>query len=258
MNLMETLEAPSLKQPPGTPPWTLQYWSKLTSTNTHAAGLPPWSAVLAGVQTNGRGRNGRAWVSDSGGLWLSAVVPCPAPRAQWAILPLAAGWALLRTLRNLGVVEPRLRWPNDVMIGRFKLAGLLVERFEPETAVIGIGLNVFNLPESCEPGLAGLTVRLADLVELKCSLFDLTEQVLGSVRHMHATLGAGGFGEIAAELNEAWGSERRVSVQLHGGSTAIVGVFRGIDELGRVQVDSDEFGSCAYDASHVFQFREIE
>lgn len=256
-HLMETLEAPPPNLTSATPPWTLQFWPKVDSTNSRAATLPPWSAVLAGSQTSGRGRNGRTWVSDSGGLWLSAVLPCPAPRSQWAILPLAAGGALLRTLRALGVVEPRLRWPNDVMIGRLKLAGLLVERFAPDSAVIGIGLNVFNQPEFGDPTLAGTTTRLADLTELKCSLLDLTERVLASLRAMHSTLAAGRFHELVDELNHSWGEPRRVSLQLHDGDAPILGVFRGVDALGRVRVDSAATGAAVYDASQVLHFREL-
>lgn len=256
---METLVlSPATQLAPAAPPWTLQYLPRVDSTNLRAAALPAWSAVLAGAQTAGRGRNGRSWISDSGGVWLSAVVPCPEPRARWAVLPLVAGWALIRSLQELGVAGPRLRWPNDVMVARRKLAGILVERFSSETAVIGIGLNVFNSPEDFDASLAGSTVRLADLVMLRCSLLDVSEAVLGSIRQAYAVLSGGGFSGIVADLNRSWTPASRVTLQLHGGNTLIEGEFLGIDEQGRVRVEASDSGVCVYDASQVQQLRELD
>jgi BirA family biotin operon repressor/biotin-[acetyl-CoA-carboxylase] ligase len=92
--------------------WTVHEFAEVTSTNALAAHLPPWSAVRADEQTAGRGRSGRPWVSDRGGLWLSAVVPTPGDPAVWALLPLATGWALLTVLHELEVAGARLRWPD--------------------------------------------------------------------------------------------------------------------------------------------------
>jgi BirA family biotin operon repressor/biotin-[acetyl-CoA-carboxylase] ligase len=127
--------------------WCIHTAHEIGSTNSAAARLPAWHAVRARVQTDGRGRTGRAWTSGEGGLWLSAVLPCTGNRARWAILPLAAGWAIVAALKELGAHGLRLRWPNDIMAGHRKLAGLLVERYRNDTAVVGIGLNVFNSPE---------------------------------------------------------------------------------------------------------------
>jgi BirA family biotin operon repressor/biotin-[acetyl-CoA-carboxylase] ligase len=93
--------------------WTVWEYDSVTSTNLVAAELPAWSAVRAETQTAGRGRFQRKWVSDRGGLWLSAVVPTPSPNGR--ILPLLAGVAVCDVLYGLGVRHLRLRWPNDVM-----------------------------------------------------------------------------------------------------------------------------------------------
>ncbi len=148
-----------------TPVWHLHNHALVESTNDLAGQLPGWHAVVAARQTSGRGRYRRTWVSDAGGLWLSAVLPTPGPADRWAILPLAAGWALREMLASLGVSGTRLRWPNDLMIGPAKLAGILVERFNPATAVIGIGINYTNDPAAADPDLAGRVTRLADLVQ---------------------------------------------------------------------------------------------
>jgi len=238
--------------------WTLHTASEIGSTNSASAHLPPWHAVRARVQTDGRGRSSRTWISDEGGLWLSAVVPCPGNRSKWSILPLAAGWAIVGALKELGARDLRLRWPNDIMVGRRKLAGLLVERFNAQTAVVGIGLNVFNFPEAEEPALLGATARLADLVPGGYTLDDLAKIILRSIGRAHALIRDDQFRLIADELNLAWSDPRLVSVTLTGRAHTFAALFEGIDEQGRIRLTTERSGRCCYDAAQVALLRELE
>jgi birA, biotin-[acetyl-CoA-carboxylase] ligase region len=238
--------------------WTLHFAHEIGSTNSAAAKLPAWHAVHARVQTDGRGRTGRRWVSDEGGLWLSAVVPCPGQRSRWSILPLAAGWAIIDALRDLGATDLRLRWPNDIMHGRRKLAGLLVERYTAHTAVIGIGLNVFNHPAATEPALEGVTTRLADLVPGAYTLDDLARTILRSIRRTHTAIRDEGFRLIADQLNLHWSEPRLASITLTGRANTFTGLFHGIDSTGRIRLTTERYGRCTYDASQVSLFRELE
>lgn len=237
--------------------WCIHVAHEIGSTNSAAAKLPAWHAVRARVQTDGRGRTGRYWVSDEGGLWLSAVLPCSGNRARWAILPLAAGWAIIAALKELGAPDLRLRWPNDIMTGSRKLAGLLVERYTDDTAVIGIGLNVTNSPETAEPALAGATARLADLIPGSCALEDLTRLILRSVGRAHAHIRNDEFRLIADELNLQWAQPRLVSVSLNRGDT-FAGLFHGIDLAGRLRITTERHGQRTYDAAQVALLRELE
>jgi BirA family biotin operon repressor/biotin-[acetyl-CoA-carboxylase] ligase len=237
--------------------WSLHTAKELCSTNSAAARLPAWHAVRADTQTNGRGRTGRSWISDQGGLWLSAVLPCPNTSAQWSLLPLAAGWAIMGALKDLEAAGLRLRWPNDIMAGRRKLAGLLVERYAPDTAVIGIGLNVLNSPESFDSSLASTTTRLADLVPSVCELDDLTHLVLRSIRRAHTLVLQGKFRVIADDLNTQWSIPRLVAISLNGHAHPFTGLFTGIDNEGRLQVTTDYARTC-YEPSQVALLRELE
>lgn len=119
------------------------------STNDLARTLPPRHIAVCRVQTGGRGRFNRQWIGEKGGLWASFTVPLDTPHEAsseicWGHLPLVAGVALLDMLRDMGIRNTRLRWPNDLLVGRSKLAGILVERPSDHMAVIGIGVNVFN------------------------------------------------------------------------------------------------------------------
>jgi len=237
--------------------WTVHTVGEIGSTNSAAAQLPAWSALRATTQTAGRGRTGRPWISDQGGLWLSAVLPCPGERQQWSILPLAAGWAVVATLREIGVPRLHLRWPNDVMAGRGKLAGLLVERYRPDTAVLGIGLNVCNHPELADPVLAGITARLADLVPGDHPLDDLTDLILGSIERAHGHIQSGNFSVIADELNARWARPLPVAVTLRGEVSAFTDRFLGVDSLGRIRLARGMGGRKVYEATEIALLREL-
>jgi len=108
------------------------YYRSIDSTMTAAAVLPLGSIVLAEEQTAGQGRHGHSWHSEPfAGIYCSIVLP-PAP-----LLTLALG---LATAEAIGI-PCDLRWPNDVMIGNRKTAGILVNLVDGK-AVAGIGINV--------------------------------------------------------------------------------------------------------------------
>jgi BirA family transcriptional regulator, biotin operon repressor / biotin---[acetyl-CoA-carboxylase] ligase len=135
-----------------------------------AAGTPDGTVVVSDAQTRGRGREGRAWHTAPGrALAMSVVLHLGCDLRQAGTLPLVAGLALVEGLDALGVAA-RLKWPNDVLIGTRKLAGILVEcRRAPhaaggaggDVAVVGVGVNV-ALRDGDLPGdVAGLATSLA-------------------------------------------------------------------------------------------------
>lgn len=120
------------------------------STNDRAlawarAGAPHGALVTADVQTHGRGRLGRAWESLPGGLYASLIIK---PRgAGWSAVGLAVGLGLLEGLARW-LPQAQLKWPNDVLCGGRKLAGVLCEsRWFGGVAelVAGFGVNVGQL-----------------------------------------------------------------------------------------------------------------
>ncbi len=114
------------------------------------------TVLIAEEQTAGKGRRGRGWTSPGGGLYLSVLFTAdgvPADRLPW--LTLLAGVALVRTAASVGV-DADLKWPNDLLIGDRKAAGVLAEITIGQGVVVGIGLNVAKLPPDVEPGVGGL------------------------------------------------------------------------------------------------------
>jgi BirA family biotin operon repressor/biotin-[acetyl-CoA-carboxylase] ligase len=236
--------------------WTLREFAEVTSTNSLAAHLPPWTAVRATVQTAGRGRTGRRWISDENGLWLSAVLPTPGDPARWSLLPLAAGWAALSVIRALGLPDARLCWPNDILVGRRKLGGILVDRFSADAAVIGIGLNVANRPDLVDPALNGKTARLADLLPDTPAVISLLLRLLAALTREHDRLESGDASGLCRDLNHAW-LHRHVHVTLAGGSGAISGHLEGIDPAGALLLREAAGGLHALPAHRVDLLREV-
>lgn len=217
--------------------WTLRELAETSSTNLIAAKLPAWHAVRAATQTAGRGRFQRQWVSDAGGLWLSAVVPVETNSPAWRMLPLATGVAVCDALWANGMKDLRMRWPNDVLVGKRKLAGLLIDQFQPRLAVVGIGINVRNQPEARDGSLNGQVARLADLVSTPPSLRDLTLRVLASLKSVWLEVQAGGPETILRRVNALWDLPRRVQLDLDG--TLVSGDFAGVDAGGRLQLRTE-------------------
>ncbi|MEU4801924.1 biotin--[acetyl-CoA-carboxylase] ligase [Actinosynnema sp. NPDC023587] len=114
------------------------------------------TVLIAEEQTAGQGRRGRGWSSPGGGLYASVLFTpagVPANRLPW--LTLLAGIALVRTAASVGV-EANLKWPNDLLVGDRKAAGVLAEITTGHAVVVGTGLNVAALPPDVEPGAGGL------------------------------------------------------------------------------------------------------
>jgi BirA family biotin operon repressor/biotin-[acetyl-CoA-carboxylase] ligase len=131
-------------------PFTVRQLGRTASTQdvvrrAAAAGAPDGYCVVAAEQTAGRGRQGRSWEAPPGAALLTSVLVRTTTDAARG-LPLATGLAVADALAASCALEVQLKWPNDVLAGGRKLAGLLVEVAVPATAgsvpvVVGLGLN---------------------------------------------------------------------------------------------------------------------
>jgi BirA family transcriptional regulator, biotin operon repressor / biotin---[acetyl-CoA-carboxylase] ligase len=115
--------------------------------------------LLALRQTAGRGRRGAAWFSPPGeALAFSVLVRPGEPKALWPRLALAAGLAVAEAVESFGTTAG-IKWPNDVWIGRRKMAGILVEAGE-DFAIVGIGLNVHTTEFPAEVAEIATSLRM--------------------------------------------------------------------------------------------------
>jgi BirA family biotin operon repressor/biotin-[acetyl-CoA-carboxylase] ligase len=125
-----------------------------------SAGEPEGYVLVADQQTKGKGRLGRSWESPPGSsLSVSALLrPVDVPAPQWPWLPLLVGVAAVEAVREAAGRDAHLKWPNDVLLGDAKLAGILVERIDtPDgpAAVAGVGMNITSTPADGAASLAG-------------------------------------------------------------------------------------------------------
>ncbi|MCG5218322.1 biotin--[acetyl-CoA-carboxylase] ligase [Streptosporangium sp. KLBMP 9127] len=230
------------------------------STNADLAraageGAPQGTVLIAERQSAGRGRLGRSWSAPARAALMFSVLLRPSvPVARQGWLPLLAGLAAASAVRRIAEVDVRLKWPNDLLIGDRKLAGVLAERVDT-AVIIGTGLNVSlraaELPVATATSLA---------VE-KAPCLDRDPLIRGVLREIETHYGewtrAGGDADAcglrAAYLGVSATIGMEVRVELPG-ERALVGVATGVDELGRLLVTS-EGRSHALSAGDVIHVR---
>jgi BirA family biotin operon repressor/biotin-[acetyl-CoA-carboxylase] ligase len=122
--------------------------------------------LVAEHQVSGRGRRGRSWVAPPGaGLLFSVLLRPVLPPARWPEIGLAAACAVADGIEAAAGAQPRLKWPNDVLVGGRKVAGVLAEgAVGPRPCVaVGIGLNLEGAPGEWAPELAARAASLAQM-----------------------------------------------------------------------------------------------
>jgi len=126
----------------------VRWFASLDSTNRYladeaGAGAVPGLVAVADAQTAGRGRLGRSWIAPPGAsLLVSALLDGSAPAEERHLVVVAAALAAIDAVDSLCGFRPRLKWPNDLVVGDRKLAGLLAEAPARQSVVVGMGLNV--------------------------------------------------------------------------------------------------------------------
>ncbi|MVW89659.1 bifunctional biotin--[acetyl-CoA-carboxylase] ligase/biotin operon repressor BirA [Pseudomonas sp. PB101] len=228
--------------------WPVQVFDSIDSTNAEALraidrGQAAPFLVLSERQTAGRGRRGRKWVSPfAENVYYSLVLRIDGGMRQLEGLSLVVGLAVQQTLREFGIAAAGLKWPNDVLVGQKKIAGILLELVgDPADVchvVLGVGINV-NMQSADEVDQQWTSMRLEsgrlfDRNQLVAMLGGMLQQYL--VRHQ-----AGGFVAIQSEWeqNHLWQGR---SVSLIAGVNQIDGEVLGIDGQGalRLKVDGVE------------------
>ncbi|HLP98417.1 MAG TPA: biotin--[acetyl-CoA-carboxylase] ligase [Sideroxyarcus sp.] len=205
-------------------------------------------------QTAGRGRLGRTWHSGLGdALTFSLLWRFKSGLAALSGLSLAVGVAMMRALDELGVPGAGLKWPNDVVLGGGKLAGILLEAqgdmLGPSAVVIGIGLNL-SVPDAVRERV---DQPVADLAALQMPMPERNRVLAVSLKHLTAVLhefAAHGFAPLRAE----WESrhvfrQRPVRLALPDGSH-IAGTALGVNNDGALRLQTGQ-GEQLFNAGEV-------
>ena len=236
------------------------------STNDEARswarlGAPHLSLVVARAQSGGRGRRGRSWSSPLGAGFYGSLIVRPGSESEaeaaqdgeqsgteqsaanllsrWTI---AAGVAVARSLDKLGL-SAELKWPNDVLLGGRKVAGVLCEAewlgSRPAFLIVGVGLNVAHTPEMLpeRPVFPASSLLIESGQRFEAERVEAV--LVAALRDCARQLEGGGWNQLRAEWeSKCYGLGRMASVS-EGGSK-ILGVLRGLDGSGALMLETSD------------------
>jgi BirA family biotin operon repressor/biotin-[acetyl-CoA-carboxylase] ligase len=195
-------------------------------------GVPEGTVVIAEEQTAGRGRFGRRWVSPAGlNLYLTIVLRPDI--AQLRALSMAAPLGVCRAVETVTDVQPLVKWPNDVITGGKKLAGVLIEsEMSGENvryALVGIGINVNYRVD--DPEISGIATSLIQQENSPVSREKLLAVLMNEMESLYNTPISGG------EVHDRWKARldtlgREVTVRFQGESYE--GVAEDVDAYGNL------------------------
>jgi BirA family biotin operon repressor/biotin-[acetyl-CoA-carboxylase] ligase len=247
--------------------YRLAAFENIGSTNVEAMARaregergPMW--FVTSEQTSGRGRRHRVWIAPRGNLASTVLEVIDVSPAAAATLGFAAGLALEATLQKISVeaslrsagsdhMKFSLKWPNDVLAGQQKLAGILLEAEAVAggelAVVVGIGANVVAAPEGMPTpatSLAALGIQIG-AEELFATLSDSWVEFRGIWDQGR------GFGEIRRLwLERAAGLGQPVAI--HTGGAAVEGIFDTIDDAGCMIIQTSEGRRVPISAGDVY------
>lgn len=212
----------------------LRYFATIDTTMREAAGGAPGTAVIADEQTAGQGRHGHSWHSEPGaGIYCSIVLP----REVSPTLTMALGLAAAEAITESTQIVCDLRWPNDIMIGDKKVAGILAQLVD-NAAIAGIGVNVNHTRFPPELAQEATSLRMESGREQ--SREELLIALLPAVDRYVAMLVQRGSAAIIAEFarRSSYASGKRVEV--HQGGTILRGTTAGLNDDGFLVVRKDD------------------
>jgi BirA family biotin operon repressor/biotin-[acetyl-CoA-carboxylase] ligase len=229
----------------------LEFFAETGSTNADLVAKAPntddFSVLVAGFQSAGKGRAGRQWLAPAGSSLFASLLLKPAgiDPANYSFLPLMAGLAMTRCVSKLlPDSNVSLKWPNDVLVGENKIAGVLSELLpKQDGVVIGVGLNINqqqnDLPISSATSIAlqggqelNLDVILSSYLDFFSSLYQSWLQNSGNAES------SGVLADVLAACSTVGRDKNWVRVILPG-DKEFIGIANGIDSSGRLLVSPE-------------------
>ena len=229
----------------GDPLWVIP---EVSSTNewlkdfVRRNSTPSGAMVVADYQTSGRGRMWRQWVSPAGtGLLCSFYWIPRLSMSQWAMYSLASALAvydllMIDVLKSEGRKNIRFKWPNDILIGKKKISGILGETATVQGIVIGIGLNVLQ-QRSQLPNTDTTSVYL--WTRNKVNRSELLVQLVSHLENRFVQLDQGNIGAVIDEIS-AIGPKSGSGIQVKIGSNILLGTYQGLSPQGTLLLKTED------------------
>ena len=226
---------------------SVSYYNECSSTNTLAVEQgakgfeqPTW--FVAGKQTAGRGRRGRAWSSQGGNLYGSLLTRIDGRLSDLATLPYVVALAVRDTFVVLGCAPDtvRCKWPNDVLINEKKASGILIESSagshqDIDFVVIGIGLNLNHHPEDAQFPSTNVTKEAGSETS--------PSRAFGQLSHaLHERLSSWQPNNVADVVKEwsdvSWGIGKRREIRTN--YKTFTATLKGLDNDGGLRLQLDD------------------
>jgi BirA family transcriptional regulator, biotin operon repressor / biotin---[acetyl-CoA-carboxylase] ligase len=225
----------------------IHYFTELDSTNSHARRLAEQRAqegevVIAESQTHGRGRLGRRWVSPPYvNLYLSVILRPTLPPIDAPQITLMAAVALADALAAFIPVLPAIKWPNDILAGGKKLAGVLTESAchgeRIDFVILGIGVNINYPVESMPDAIQKRATSMISFTGTNVSRESVVRRLIQDLDRCYGELEEMGFQTVAPRW-EARFELRGKKVRVEMTDRIIIGTARGIDRDGALLVEN--------------------
>ena len=219
------------------------YFKSLPSTNVFCKklvkdGTPEGTVVVADVQTSGRGRKDRSWLSPEGGLWFSVVLYPHIPPHHGMFVTMASSVAIVQGIREVTGLSTMIKWPNDLLLNGKKVCGILTE-LDAEMdrinyTVVGIGINVNN---SINEELQKTAISIIQKSRSKISRVKLLRSILKYLDVNYRKLISSNFGYI----KKLWFSYSNIvgkRIRVRSEKTVIDGLVLDIDDSGCIILDT--------------------
>ena len=225
--------------------FNVQILNEVASTNTYLMqqkNAAHATCVAAHIQTHGKGRRGRTWVSQLGAsLTFSLLWRFQCGAAALSGLSLAVGVALIRALNSLNMNDAQLKWPNDVLVDGKKLAGILIELQGdlegPSAAVIGVGVNL-SLPKNVLESIDQPAIDLASMSEKSINQSELLGVILKHLADVISSFEARGFVGLRDEWSRYHAFENKPVRMLLPNGTDVQGVVKSVADDGILLVET--------------------
>jgi BirA family biotin operon repressor/biotin-[acetyl-CoA-carboxylase] ligase len=205
-------------------------------------GAPSGSVLAVELQTAGRGRMGRIWHTGVGtALTFSLLWRFNCGLNALSGLSLGVGLAVVRALKKLGTQDVRLKWPNDILTGQGKLAGVLIEAqgdmLGPSTVVIGIGLN-YTMPANLARQIDQQTSALEEVCAAMPTRNQLLAATLLELAQALQQFEQGGFAALRSEWEQCHIHQNKpIQMQMANGQM-VSGIARGVSDSGELCLET--------------------
>lgn len=242
-----------------TPVTAFRAFKTIGSTNDEALiwadqGAVDYSLVLSDEQTKGRGRFNRRWITRPGSsLAFSLIVkPSPFEIEHLSLFAPLCGLAVHDTLQALFKLEPEIKWPNDILIGRKKCCGILVEANwmdgVPNAVVMGIGINITRDSVPPSDGQLFAAACLEEFTHSPVNRFRVLQQVLLKIHQWRRELASTQFFDHWTN-HLAFKGEQVMIVQSE--KQSIIGVEKGIDQRGNLVLLMNNYEEKSFEVGDV-------